>query len=704
MERRREGTIIRLGFGVKFDKWLLPIFGVWIMFVRFWRDIWQNKTRKNLLLWGVDISQGSLAAAFLKFIFPRIPFVLTIQYGYGEERILKSRFGFIRHAFRFLLAHADAVSAISNYLLTLSRKFGYLGPAEVIFNGVAWEKFARNTRRLEKEKNNIPVLITTSRLVQKNGVDILIRAFAEVKKTISRVRLQIAGDGPERHNLEQLCKELVVSEDVEFLGSVAHEKIPSLLHGADLFVRASREEGMGNSFVEALASGLPIIGTPVGGIVDIIQDRKTGLLCRVDDPGDLAEKIIELLHNRQLGDVIATQGRKLVEEQFVWSTIVQSYQSLFIRTLGVQKKVLIATPLYPPDIGGPATYSEALLRTLPAYGIYIYVLPFSSVRRFPKIMRHVVYFWKALLRGRRVDSIFALDPVSVGLPTACAAWCARKPFVMKIVGDYAWEQGVQRFGVKELLDDFLEKKYGVRVAFLRWCERFSATRATRIIVPSRYLQCVVSQWGIRQEKIEVIYNSFDPPNMMLTREEVRQTLGISGFMTVSAGRLVSWKGFMTLIESVPEISPRIPDFSLIIIGSGPQEQKLHEKVSELHLEHRIKLLPQMSHATLLKYLYVADLFVLNTGYEGFSHALLEAMALNIPVITTDVGGNKELIEHKKNGIIVAYDSHEEIAGAVVRLYQDAGLRDSLVRHAEEKLKLFQEAIMIEHTAQFLKKI
>ncbi len=109
-------------------------------------------------------------------------------------------------------------------------------------------------------------------------------------------------------------------------------------------------------------------------------------------------------------------------------------------------RLLIATPLYPPDPGGPATYAKALEEGLPPLPIEVDLVKFSDVRHLPKGVRHVAYFWRVLRALKGVDVVLALDPVSVGLPALLAALIARKKFVLKVVGDYAWEQGRQRWG------------------------------------------------------------------------------------------------------------------------------------------------------------------------------------------------------------------------------------------------------------------
>ena len=358
-EIRPEGTVVRLGFGTRFDKWLLPVLAPLYL-------VLSSKFQvPGSVLWGMDISQGSLAAAGIKFLYPRIPLVLTVQYGEHERRLRSGRFGMIGGAFRLMLGRADRLTAISRYLVRLSRDFGYCGPATLIHNGAEMNKFKVQSSEFKVTNQNSKVIITVSRLVPKNGVDILIRAIAEVKKKIPDVRCQIIGDGAERDNYRSLVNEYGLERHITFLGEISHDELPRYLHNADIFVRPSRSEGMGNAFVEALAAGLSIIGTPVGGIPDIIEDGKTGLLARVDDPQDLAEKIISIFNNPSYGQTLSRTGLEKIEKKFSWDNIAGEYRAIFHQALGAKRRVVVATGLFPPEIGGPATYSNLLVDELP---------------------------------------------------------------------------------------------------------------------------------------------------------------------------------------------------------------------------------------------------------------------------------------------------------------------------------------------------
>lgn len=369
-------------------------------------------------------------------------------------------------------------------------------------------------------------------------------------------------------------------------------------------------------------------------------------------------------------------------------------------------KILIATPLYPPDIGGPATYSKALFDNLPNYEFDVQILNFGRVRHLAKWIRHFYYLVLCLKNGLNNDIIFAQDPLSVGVPAAIAAFVLRKPFVLKIVGDYAWEQAVQQYGTAELLDDFLIKKYHFGIEKFRWLERFAAHRAKLVIVPSEYLKTVVERWGIDPTKIHAIHNDVSLPSTLLSRAVARQTLNFTDKNTVfvSVGRLVPWKGFDTLIFCMAKVVDQHKDARLLIIGDGPQYSYLRDTIYSLGLENNIYLLGKLSHDAVIKYLSAADIFLLNTGYEGFSHQLLEAFALGVPTITTLCGGNAEIVRANANALVVAYNDRKGWENAMLTLYNDKELMTRLGQLAKESARKYSEGSMIAQTSTVLKKI
>ena len=293
-------------------------------------------------------------------------------------------------------------------------------------------------------------------------------------------------------------------------------------------------------------------------------------------------------------------------------------------------KILIVTGIYPPDIGGPATYSQLIEKELKQKGFETEVLVFTQYKKWPKIIRHLAFLLAIIKRSRKVDLYYAQDPVSVGLPTMLAAWLTRIPFALKIVGDYAWEQGRQRFGVTDNLDTFSKKNsYSLATKLLKSVQTLVAKRAKLIIVPSQYLKKIITNWGIKENKITVIYNSFDLKINLSDKNILRQELNLNKFTLISVGRLVPWKGFTGLIDLMIDLS----EMNLLIVGSGPDESVLKERIKIEGISN-VKFLGSLPQTELFKYIKASDIFVLNTSYEGFSHQLLEVMAIGTPIITT----------------------------------------------------------------------
>jgi glycosyltransferase involved in cell wall biosynthesis len=370
-------------------------------------------------------------------------------------------------------------------------------------------------------------------------------------------------------------------------------------------------------------------------------------------------------------------------------------------------KLVIATPLYPPDIGGPATYAKTLEEELGKRGVAVSVVSFHTVRHLPKGLSHLAYTVKLFRALRGVDVLLALDPVSVGFPAALMTLVRGKKFVIKIVGDYAWEQGRQRFGVKDNLDEFVKKpsnKFLAQVVFLRMIQNFVASRADHVIVPSNYLKEIVSLWGIDPDKIDVVYNAFDGIPELGTQTQMRAALSITGMNILSAGRLVPWKGFGTLIALMPQLRKSFPELKLFIAGSGPLEGELKAQIKDGGLADAVVLLGNVEHEKLMEYVRAADCFVLNTGYEGLSHQLLEVLAVGIPIVTTNVGGNPELIEDGVTGKLVDYDDREALHAAIIDVLSNPARAQKIADDGKKFVSRFTVSRMVEGTLGVLTKV
>lgn len=357
-------------------------------------------------------------------------------------------------------------------------------------------------------------------------------------------------------------------------------------------------------------------------------------------------------------------------------------------------RLVVATPLYPPEIGGPATYAHILAEGLPKHGVEVEVVKFSSVRHLPKVLRHYVYYRRVLKAARRADAVLVLDPVSTGTPALEAARRAGKPLVVKIVGDYAWEQGKQRYGITATLDEFVvAREVPMPVRMLRAAQSRVALGANKIIVPSRYLRGIVEAWGIERRQIEVIHNAVPVEALGAVPEAVA---ALPPPLVVTAGRLVPWKGMEGVIEAVAGIQSA----SLAIIGDGPLQQSLARKAEE-QLPGRSVLTGSLAHPDALAAMKSADVFVLNSSYEGLSHLLIEAASLGAPIIATNVGGNPEVVVDEASGLLVPSGDAPALAAAITRVLGDKDLRDRISAGAKQSASRFSEEAMLTSTVELL---
>jgi len=374
-------------------------------------------------------------------------------------------------------------------------------------------------------------------------------------------------------------------------------------------------------------------------------------------------------------------------------------------------KLLICTGIYPPDIGGPATYVKGLEKGL-AGEFDIQVVSYGEpedkatgriykiLRRQNVLFRYIGYFWQVFKLAPDMDAIYVQGPVSEGLPAAVACCLRRKKYILKIVGDFAWEQGSQRHGVKENLDDFQNSKYGFKVELWRWIEKRVAQKSDLVVVPSNYLKKIVSRWGVEADRIKVVYNAIERIAVAESREQLRAKFGFNGFVLLSVGRLVPWKGFATLIAVFKELSLDVADWQLVIVGDGPEHDNLKKLVESNQLENNVLFAGRLDKYEVAAYMKAADLFVLNTSYEGLSHVLIEAMAAGLPIVTTAVGGNPELMDNYARGSLVAYNDKSEL----IRAIKQAKALNGSAPVAEDFLKKFDYGFMINQTNQLLQTI
>ena len=379
--------------------------------------------------------------------------------------------------------------------------------------------------------------------------------------------------------------------------------------------------------------------------------------------------------------------------------------------------ILIASGIFSPDIGGPASYAQTLATRLAVTEKVTVItyssvwnspddsrLPFRVVRiwaKWPKGIKHGIYFIKMLMEARNCKVIFALNAVSAGLPARLAARVFKRKFVVKVVGDSAWERAIGQGKTSLLLNDFQKTKHSGWARILHKLQFQVCKGAHVIIVPSEYLSGIVEGWGISKEKIKVIYNGSDFKASLLSKEEAKKKLGLAGNILFTWGRLVPWKGFRMLIKIMPKLAEINPFLKLVIVGSGPDRLILETMVKNMKLERKVVLAGRKNLEEVANYLAATDIAILNSGYEGFSHQIIEAMIAGVPLITTSAGGNKEIIHQGENGIMVKYNDEFNLIEVIRAVWNNPELQEHFIEEGKKTAAYFSVEKMFNETVALL---
>jgi glycosyltransferase involved in cell wall biosynthesis len=372
-------------------------------------------------------------------------------------------------------------------------------------------------------------------------------------------------------------------------------------------------------------------------------------------------------------------------------------------------KLLIASGIFHPEPGGPATYLYELLPELLRRGWDIraltfgdasggaYPYPLTRIPRSSLPTRTLRYARAArpLLRWADVTYIHTL-----GLPLYGDA-----PRIVKIVGDLAWERAVRKGWIAPTtdIDAFQTRRYGLLAEIGKAARAREARRMDGMIVPSEYLKRMVIGWGVDEKRVRVIYNALPPAAdtlPMLTQAEARARLRLDDAPTLlTVGRLLPWKGVDHLIAALPYAE----DVRLFVAGDGDILPALQAQARWIGVADRVTFLGRVSREQMPVYMRAADYVALYSGYEGLSHTLLESLRVGTPVIASDKGGNSEVVRHEVNGLLAPYVAVDALADTIRAAFQP-GTRARLAANAGAGMERFAFERMVEATDAALREL
>jgi glycogen(starch) synthase len=223
------------------------------------------------------------------------------------------------------LDKASWVVGCSNAILDYGRGFspGIGNRSSVIYNGIE-----PHSSEIEPLAFQPPTVLCLGRLVEDKGIDVALNAFVSVTERHPELRILIAGDGEARADLERQAADLGLN-NVEFLGWVAPADVPALVNRAAIVVMPSRQDSFPLTALEAGMMGRPVVATRVGGLPEMVQDGKTGVLIGSEDVTALAEAVAALLASPQRAVRLGQAAREQVHQKFSWEGHIKAYDRLY---------------------------------------------------------------------------------------------------------------------------------------------------------------------------------------------------------------------------------------------------------------------------------------------------------------------------------------------------------------------------------------
>lgn len=309
------------------------LFQVWAPLV----GLWLHKKHRFDAIWSLMAHSAGVPAAIFTLFQPNIGYALTLQEGdplEHIERVMRPLWPLFRRAF----TRANTVQAISVFLGEWAKRMGFAGTVEIVRNGanpkdvhetVSSGEIEAAGKRIGRKEGEI-ILMNTARLVHQKGHDTVIRALPLLS---SHIRLVLVGDGPDEADLKALARALGVADRVLFTGRVDRSEVTAYRKNADIFVGPSRSEGLGNAFLSAMASRLPVIATQEGGIADFLFDARrnpdeatTGWAVDADAPDQIAEAVRFIIQHPEEVQRVTSNAREMVLRSYDWDAIAHDMQ------------------------------------------------------------------------------------------------------------------------------------------------------------------------------------------------------------------------------------------------------------------------------------------------------------------------------------------------------------------------------------------
>lgn len=378
-------------------------------------------------------------------------------------------------------------------------------------------------------------------------------------------------------------------------------------------------------------------------------------------------------------------------------------------------RVLITTPVFPPDLGGPAVYVPSLARFLVERGHDVKVVAFCEdpePKGYPFAVVAITRdslpkrYWRSFLKiyehAKDRDVVYVNEHLA--LLAVLAAKLRGKKCAIRIMVDGSWEIAHRYGWTDDDIDAYQRKSYGFKVWLARTLQKWWWNRVDAIVSCSDYLRRIVIGYGIEPDKVRLIHNVYNgPKTFATTKAQAREKLGVPADrkVVVTVCRLMVWKGVDGLIRALAQLRG---DEHLYVVGDGEELEAWTRLAKECGVGDRVHFVGNRPHGETLEWIRAADVFALNSRYEGLSHTLLEVMFLGTPIVCSNVCGNPELVEHDKNGILTDFNDVPAIRDGLARVLGDGELAARFGAYSRDKVRAFDRETLFARVEALLQSL
>jgi glycosyltransferase involved in cell wall biosynthesis len=286
-----------------------------------------------------------------------------------------------------------------------------------------------------------------------------------------------------------------------------------------------------------------------------------------------------------------------------------------------------------------------------------------------------------VIRAQAADADVVYATSMLGRASLAAA-LARRPLVVKLVADEAYERA-RRLGLFDGdLDEFQRFKGGAPVRLLRQARDRALRRVDALVCPSSYLASLAVQWGIPAERVTVVPNAAPPLPALPDRAAARARFGVDGPTLAFAGRITRQKALEVSLDALAQVEGVL----LVVAGEGPDLGDVQREASERGLDGRVRFVGPLPREDVLALFRAVDASLLSSSWENFPHTVVEALAVGTPVVATAVGGVPELVRDGENGLLVPPGDPDALADAIRRMVAEPGLRERLAENAAPSIE------------------